>query len=613
LLQRERSEESGGEEDDGFEGGLSEQEGVECESDAERDDQAEDDCGASGGEDGFFEEAPLPLSDVNFTDMNLSRPLLKAVHVIGYENPTPIQAATVPMALLGKDICACAATGTGKTAAFLLPILERLLFRPTHNQVSRILILVPTRELAIQVHSVGKALAKHTNVEFCLATGGLDSRGQEAMLRKHPDIIIATPGRLVDHLHNAPSFNLSTIEILVLDEADRMLDEHFQDQMHEIIQHCPKKRQTMLFSATMTDKVEELAAVSLNHPVRLFVDRNTDTADNLQQEFVRIRTKREGDREAIVTALCSRTFKGQCLVFLQTKALAHRMRIIFGLLGLQAAELHGNRTQLQRIEALKLFKEDKVDFLLATDLAARGLDIDGVKTVINYNMPPTVKQYIHRVGRTARAGRSGRSVSLVGESERKMLKEVVKRAKVPAKSRVVPQDVVIRYRDQIRKLAVEIKSILKEEKEERELRCTEMEMNKARNLLDHNKEIFSRPPRTWIQKRPASSRAEEEIGKDKKTKHAKKVAQQEDPEAKKIRFEREYAARQAKKQKRPKKIYAMASGDGKKKGKGVVKTKPVIEGFERELTDTSKHTVRGFRKTHFKPKSKGSGFKSKRK
>jgi ATP-dependent RNA helicase DDX27 len=279
--------------------------------------------------------------------MNLSRPLLKAVHSIGYENPTPIQAATVPLALLGKDICACAATGTGKTAAFLLPILERLLFRPAHTQVSRILILVPTRELAIQVHSVGKALAKHTNVEFCLAVGGLDSRGQVAMLRKQPDVIIATPGRLVDHLHNAPSFNLNTIEILVLDEADRMLDEHFHEQMCEIIQHCPKSRQTMLFSATMTDKVEELASVSLNRPVRLFVDRNTDTAENLQQEFVRIRSKREGDREAIVTALCSRTFKTQCLVFLQTKALAHRMRIIFGLLGLQAAELHGNRTQLQ--------------------------------------------------------------------------------------------------------------------------------------------------------------------------------------------------------------------------------------------------------------------------
>jgi ATP-dependent RNA helicase DDX27 len=209
----------------------------------------------------------------------------------------------------------------------------------------------------------------------------LDSKSQEAALRNQPDVIIATPGRLVDHLLNAPTFNLQTVEILILDEADRMLDEHFMEQMNEIIKLCPQTRQTMLFSATMTDNVQELVRLSLNKPVKLFVDSNIDVADNLQQEFVRIRQKMEDSRPAVITALCCRSFKEQCLVFFQTKRLCHRMRVVFGLLGLKVEELHGSLSQIQRLEALQKFKDGEVDYLLATDLAARGLDITGVKTV----------------------------------------------------------------------------------------------------------------------------------------------------------------------------------------------------------------------------------------
>lgn len=210
--------------------------------------------------------------------MNLSRPLLKAITAMGFKQPTPIQKACIPVGLLGKDICACAATGTGKTAAFALPVLERLIYKPRQAPVTRVLVLVPTRELGIQVHSVTKQLAQFCSITTCLAVGGLDVKSQEAALRAAPDILIATPGRLIDHLHNCPSFHLSSIEVLILDEADRMLDEYFEEQMKEIIRMCSHHRQTMLFSATMTDEVKDLASVSLKNPVRIFVNSNTDVA-----------------------------------------------------------------------------------------------------------------------------------------------------------------------------------------------------------------------------------------------------------------------------------------------------------------------------------------------
>lgn len=543
--------------------------------------------------------------------MNLSRPLLKAINELGFSHPTPIQASTVPVALMGKDICACAATGTGKTAAYMLPILERLIYRPQQAAVTRVLILTPTRELAIQVHSVTKTLCKHTNIQVCLATGGLDSKIQEAALRKGPDIVIATPGRLVDHLHNTPSFSLQTVEIIVLDEADRMLDENFKDQMEEIVKLSPRGRQTMLFSATMTDEVEELATLSLNQPVRLFVDNNTDVAHNLRQEFVRIRKNREEDRLAIITALCSRTFQEHCLVFLQTKNLAHRLRIVLGLLGLNVEELHGNLTQLQRLEALRKFKAGEVDILVATDLASRGLDIVGVKTVINASLPPTIKQYIHRVGRTARAGRSGRSVSLVGEKERKLLKEIVKSAKTPVKSRIVPPEVIEKYKGKIQGLEKDLKEILKQESEEKELRISEMEMNKARNLIEHEEEIFSRPPRVWFQSKADLKRKSDKAANDpasKKSKQEKKKKStaniNESEEDKKKRKEVEFITREAKRSRKKKRLHAFPADkpDFKSKGKSS-KTKATngsssrLKAFDKELTDTSKKALKTYRQS----------------
>merc|ERR1712142_518144 len=446
-------------------------------------------------EDVYFDAAPVYNDTDSFYTMNLSRPLLKAIEDLKYVHPTPIQAATIPTALSGRDICGCAATGTGKTAAYMLPILERLLFRSASDSVTRVLVMVPTRELGVQVFQVSKQLCQFTSIDVALSVGGLDLRLQEAALRKNPDIVIATPGRLIDHIKNTPTFGLENIEVLILDEADRLLEEAFMEQMKEIVKSCARTRQTLLFSATMTDQVNVLAAVSLNKPVKVFVDSNKIVAWNLRQEFVRLRAGKESDREAILATLVCRSFRDHCMVFIQTKQQCHRMHILLGLLGVRVGELHGNMSQTQRLETLKKFKEEQIDVLLATDAAARGLDIKGVKTVINFNMPTTLEHYIHRVGRTARAGRAGRSVSIAGEAERKMVKEIVKRARDPVKSRTVNNDIVEKYRSKLAKLEEDVKRVLDEEKAEKEIAKLENRAGKIQNMMDGKAE----EDRRWFQ------------------------------------------------------------------------------------------------------------------
>ncbi|XP_064456023.1 probable ATP-dependent RNA helicase DDX27 [Ornithodoros turicata] len=541
--------------------------------------------------------------ETSFQLMNLSRPLQKALTAMNFVHPTPIQSAAIPVGLLGRDIYGCAATGTGKTAAFMLPVLERLLYKPKQDLVTRVLVVVPTRELAVQVYQVSLQLAQFTNVEIALSAGGLDLKAQEAALRKIPDVIIATPGRLIDHLQNTPGFDVRNIEVLILDEADKMLEDTFAEQMKEIIRQCSPTRQTMLFSATMTDQVKDLAAVSLRKPVKLFLNNNTDVALNLRQEFIRIRQHKEGDREAILAALVSRNFKENTIVFVQTKKLAHRLRILLGLIGVRVDELHGNLNQAQRLDALHKFKEREVDVLITTDLVARGLDIKDVKTVINFTLPHTLQHYVHRVGRTARAGRSGRSVSLVGEQERKLLKEIVKQARTPVKQRIIPQEVISKLREKMSQLEEEVENILKEEKVEKELGNMEKEVQRADEVLSKSNQAPGKDgKRNWFQtpKEKFQEKARLRLGEHssvtrrKAGKVPERAKNAEDRVSRELEKTAQYQARLAKRAKKPKRIRAITEDDdGKKqlpKGK-----KSRKKNFASELVDTSKKAVKKFR------------------
>ena len=389
---------------------------------------------------------------------------------------------------------------------------------------SRALILTPTRELAAQCLGMITSLSQFTRLRAVLIVGGSKNvPSQAAELRTRPDIIVATPGRLLDHVTNSSGVTLEDLEFLVLDEADRLLDLGFQEEVMEIIKSCPINRQTLLFSATMNTKVDDLIKLSLKRPVRIRVSDkdannasgNVEVAPHLEQEFIRIRSGNEGiNRQAILMALLTRTFTTQTIVFFDTKATAHKIMILCGLCGIKCAELHGNLTQPQRLGALESFRKGEVNVLLATDLAGRGIDIPNVATVINFEMPAQVSNYIHRIGRTARAGRGGRACTLIGEGRRHLMKSVIKDAAEKKKqnseassgkfksgtirSRSVPGAVVAHFVAKIKSLQPHVVEVMQAEAVAKLDRLADMEVAKAQNLIEHSSEIEARPRREWF-------------------------------------------------------------------------------------------------------------------
>ncbi|EME30650.1 ATP-dependent RNA helicase DEAD [Galdieria sulphuraria] len=447
------------------------------------------------------ERMQLMMGDSTFLQLGISRPLLVAIRQLGWEVPTPIQDKVIPLALVGRDICASAVTGSGKTGAFAVPILEKLWRSASKVSLVRVIVILPTRELALQCKQVFTELSKNMDIDIELAIGGLAVRAEQDALQRCPDIVIGTPGRIIDHIRNTKGFSVDDVEIVVLDEADRLLDLGFSEELEEIIRSCSPKRQTLLFSATMTTSVQQLALLSLKEPANIVVDPLYEVSKTLEQEFVLISDGNNvNKRISYLLALCCRTYTQRVILFFSKRSVAHQIFIIFGMLGLSAVELHGNLSQMQRMEALNRFRKGQCEFLLCTDVASRGLDIFDVRTVINYEMPNDIRTYVHRVGRTARAGAKGKAVTLVDETShaRRLLSVIQKRSKTTLKSRSITDSVLDKYLEILFSKQGQIKEQLQKERHEKEIEMAEMEAKKAQNLIDHADEIYARPKRTWF-------------------------------------------------------------------------------------------------------------------
>jgi ATP-dependent RNA helicase RhlE len=372
---------------------------------------------------------------MQFTDLGLSADILRAVAEQGYDTPTPIQAQAIPIVLSGRDLMAAAQTGTGKTAGFTLPILQLLASRaPVKRGKPRCLVLVPTRELAIQVHDSVRAYGKHLRLKSTTIFGGVGMGNQLAALKSGVDIVVATPGRLLDHIAQK-SADLSAIEIFVLDEADRMLDMGFIRDIRKVIALLPKQKQTLLYSATFSDEIRGLATGLLNDPASVEVARRNAPAEAVAQAVYPVDRDRKRD---LLIKLISDHGWHQVLVFTRTKHGADALADRLGKAGIQAAALHGNKSQNQRQRALEDFKKLKLHVLVATDIAARGIDIDELPHVVNYELPNVPEDYVHRIGRTGRAGASGEAISLVCVDEHKLLRDIERLLKRQIEKRVVP-------------------------------------------------------------------------------------------------------------------------------------------------------------------------------
>ncbi len=368
-----------------------------------------------------------PAHETLFNTLALDAKLLRAVTDSGYTEMTPIQAKAIPIVLAGRDVMGAAQTGTGKTAAFTLPLLQRMLqhenasMSPARHPV-RALVLTPTRELADQVANNVKTYAKHTLLRSTVVFGGIDMKPQTLVLKGGIEVLIATPGRLLDHIE-AKNCVLNQVEYVVLDEADRMLDIGFLPDLQRILSYLPKQRQTLLFSATFSPEIRRLSQSYLQDPVTVEVARPNATASKVEQHFLGVADE---DKRTVVRQMIKRHSLSQALVFVNSKLGAARLARSFERDGLRTAALHGDKSQDERLKSLAAFKAGEVDLLVATDVAARGLDIADLPAVFNFDVPFNAEDYVHRIGRTGRAGASGLAVTLVARDHMRLVADIEK-------------------------------------------------------------------------------------------------------------------------------------------------------------------------------------------
>ncbi len=348
---------------------------------------------------------------MNFSELGLQPALVRTCESLGYKEPTPIQKQAIPVILSGSDLIGCAETGTGKTAAFLLPIIQRM--EATARPGVRVLVLAPTRELASQIEESYRQLAPRKSPRCVCLIGGASMSRQIESLRRGAGVVVATPGRLLDHFERG-SIRLSTVEVLVLDEADRMLDMGFLPAIRRVLAEIPAKRHTLLFSATMSPAIEKLARSTMNQPKLIEISPRGQAAVNVEQTVYPVAME---SKTALLIDLLERNPLDRVLVFTRTRRGAERLSHILEAREHKVNRIHADRTQPQREAALRGFKEGRTRVLVATDIAARGLDVDSISHVINYDVPTAPEDYVHRIGRTGRAGKAGRAITLVTPAE----------------------------------------------------------------------------------------------------------------------------------------------------------------------------------------------------
>jgi superfamily II DNA/RNA helicase len=363
----------------------------------------------------------------SFSNLSLAPTLARAVAEMGYESMTPIQAQAIPVVLTGQDVMGAAQTGTGKTAAFSLPLLQRLLKHenpstsPARHPV-RALVLLPTRELADQVAQQIKMYAKYTQLRSAVVFGGMDMKPQTLELKQGVEVLVATPGRLLDHIE-AKNAVLNQVEYVVLDEADRMLDIGFLPDLQRILSYLPKQRTTLLFSATFSPEIKRLAGSYLQNPITIEVARPNETASTVEQRFY---AAQDDDKRRVIRKVLDDRGIKQAFIFVNSKLGCGRLARSLEREGLRTAALHGDKSQDERLKALEAFKKGEVDLLVCTDVAARGLDIKDVPAVFNFDVPFNAEDYVHRIGRTGRAGASGLAVTLVSPSDNRLVGDIEK-------------------------------------------------------------------------------------------------------------------------------------------------------------------------------------------
>ena len=483
-----------------------------------------------------FENA-LFAKGISFTNFNLSKLIIKALSELEYYTPTKVQEKVIPIALNGHDIFVNSETGSGKTACFLLPIVQRIILSRNSKEKNnkniiqnQALIIVPTRELALQCNLMLTQFLKYIDINYVFLCGGLSVENQiNQMKNKIPDIIITTPGRLLDLIYNNKNLSLEHVNILVLDEADKLLELGFKDAIFEILELIKKNknRQTLLFSATLNPKLLDLGEHALNNPIKIKIAQSA-ILTNLSQSIVRIKfanleQNNYEKRMAYLLNIIKQKKLKRTIIFFNTKQDCHKCILYFNQFNITScAELHGNKSQTERIKSLEDFQKGNVDFLLSTDIAGRGIDIEKVKCVINFQMPLLGERYIHRVGRTARKGYLGEAITICDDKERLLIKKIFRKEKVDINLKPIKinNEYVKDLYKKIMKIKENIDDELINEKAEKQFELAEKDIEKTMNIKLHQNEIQNRPKKIWYEstkdKRKKAKKLKKEFEKKKK-------------------------------------------------------------------------------------------------